>query len=418
MWQMVIVGISILILLSLSAVFSFSEMALATVNKIKVQKLADSNENKRRNKKARTALVLINNYNETITSIVIMNNIVNILGTTLATVWFSVIMPDPAIAAIVSFVVMTLATIIFGELTPKMLAKKHSLEGSLLLSSTVKWTVIIFKPLTWFIGLFIKDKEEVLLESDEDIKHALLETHKAGHINETEAELLHRALDIDEISVNKIMIPLDEIISIKKNIKLSKLKSIVIENGYTRYPVVNNEGEVVGIFNANFFLKDQVQDKKFKIENTMFDVDFFTKQTKLDVILHQLKANRQHMGIVVSKQGSKKMIGVITIEDIIEELFGELYDETDRAEDGILDINEEHFIIHWDALATDVVKEVYNSKKKIDETITFSDFLMKHFKVKELKDGDNFIYKNSMIWIRKDKRTSRSSLSIEIDIFK
>ena len=417
MWQMIIVGISILILLSLSALFSFSEMALATVNKIKVQKLANSSENKRKNKNARQALNLINNYNETITSIVIMNNIVNILGTTLATVWFSVIMPDPAIAAIVSFVVMTLATIIFGELTPKMLAKKHSLSGSLMLASTIKWTVIIFKPLTWFIGLFIKDKEEVLLESDEDIKHALLETQRAGHINETETELLHRALDIDEISVKEIMIPLSEVITIKKSIKLDTLKKVVVENGYTRYPVVNTKGEVIGIFNANFFLKDQIKQRDFDLNSSMFDVEFFTKTTKLDVILHKLKANRQHMGIVVNNKNSKVIIGVITIEDIIEELFGELYDETDRAEDGILDINDDHFIIHWDAKASDVLKEVYHSKRKIDNKTTFSTFIKKHFKVKELKDGDHFIYKNSMIWIKQDKRTSRNSLSIEIDLF-
>ena len=417
MWQMIIVGISILILLSLSALFSFSEMALATVNKIKIQKLAESKSNSRKNKQAKTALVLVNNYNETITSIVIMNNIVNILGTTLATVWFSVVMPDPAIAAIVSFVVMTLATIIFGELTPKMLAKKHSLSGSLMLASTIKWTVIIFKPLTWFIGLFIKDKEEVLLESDEDIKHALLETHRAGHINESETELLHRALDIDEISAREIMIPLDEVISIKKNIKVDQLRTIVVDNGYTRYPVINNRGEVVGIFNANFFLKDQIQRKRFDINKTMFDVEHFTKSTKLDVILHKLKANRQHMGIIVANKDSKKMIGVITIEDIIEELFGELYDETDRAEDGILDITDDHFILHWDAKASDVLKEVYKSKKHVDSKMLFSDFIKKQFKVKQLKDGDNFIYKNSMIWIKKDKRTSRNSLSIEIDIF-
>ena len=121
------IGIIILFLLVLSATFSFSETAMASVNKIKLQQLTDS-KSKRKAKKAKRALDLVNNYNESITSIVIMNNIVNILATTLATIFFAKLVPGNAgAAAAISFSTMTVVTIVFGEVTPKILAKRHSL---------------------------------------------------------------------------------------------------------------------------------------------------------------------------------------------------------------------------------------------------------------------------------------------------
>ena len=121
------IGILILFLLVMSATFSFTETALASVNKIKLQQLTDS-KSKRKAKKAQRALDLVNNYNESVTSIVIMNNIVNILATTLAAIFFAKLVPGNAgAAAAISFATMTVVTIVFGEVTPKIMAKRHSL---------------------------------------------------------------------------------------------------------------------------------------------------------------------------------------------------------------------------------------------------------------------------------------------------
>jgi CBS domain containing-hemolysin-like protein len=207
-------------------------------------------------------------------------------------------------------------------------------------------TVLSFKPLTLLIKKFIKDTEETLLESDEDIKHALSETHEAGHIDEEEKELLNNALDMDEISVKQIMVPVEDVITINSNANKKNILDTILNANFTRYPIINKGGIVTGALNASFIMKDLLKNEEFNLKNSSFDVSFFNKDEKLDDVLKVLRSNRQSLGIVVNKDSSTKMIGIVTIEDILEELVGELYDETDREDDGILSIEENHFIVY------------------------------------------------------------------------
>lgn len=411
-------GVGIGVLLLLSALFSFSEMALASVNKIKLK--SESEKKGLRGKRASRALKFVNMYNETVTAIVIMNNIVNILGTTLATVFFGGLFANnPATGAIVSFVVMTLATISIGEVTPKMLAKKHNLNGVIYLSMVLQIVVWVFYPVTWVINKIAKNEEEVMLESDEDIKAALKETASAGHIDADERELLTNALELDNTSLSKIMIRAEEVQTLYKNTNSKVVENIIIDSGFTRFPVIDSEDNVVGIYNTKFFIKDALSGKKFKLDRSIYDTTFFTKDIKLDDALAILRKNRQHMAVIVESKNSKKMIGIVTIEDIVEEIVGELYDETDREVNGIMAVEDNHFFIHWDANALDVLKEVFSIKKpKVKATVKFSDWVKTTFKVTELKEGQHFTYKDSIIWIKKDKATSRVSLSFEIDLIK
>lgn len=411
-------GIGLVVLLLLSALFSFSEMALASVNKIKLQ--TETKATGVRAKRAKRALKFVNTYNETVTSIVIMNNIVNILNTTLATLFFGGIFGvGSAMGPIVSFIVMTLLTIVIGEVTPKMMAKKHNLNGVIWLSMILQITVWSFYPITWLINKFIDNSEEVMLETDEDIKAALKETASAGHIETEERDLLVNALELDNTNLSKIMIPYEKIEYLKNNANRKVIQNAIIETGFTRYPVLNSNDEVVGVYNSKFFINDMLEEKTFKLDRSLYETSFFIKTDKLDDVLSELRKNRQHMGIVVSKINSKKMIGVITIEDIVEEIVGELYDESDREQNGILDVDNKHFAIHSSAKAIDVLREVYHKNKdsKIKSPLmSFSKWLMIKFDVKKLEEGQHYAYKNSIIWVRKDKKTSRKNLSFDIDI--
>lgn len=411
-------GIGLVVLLLLSALFSFSEMALASVNKIKLQ--TESKKTGARGKMARRALKFVNTYNETVTSIVIMNNIVNILNTTLATIFFGKIFStNPALGPIISFVVMTLLTIVVGEVTPKMLAKKHNLNGVIWLSMILQITVWTFYPITWLINKFIDNSEEVMLETDEDIKAALKETASAGHIETEERDLLVNALELDNTNLSKIMIKSEKVEVLKNNANRKVIQKAIVETGFTRYPVLNSENEVIGIYNSKFFINDMIEEKTFKLDRSLYETSFFLQTDKLDDVLSGLRKNRQHMGIVVSSRGSKEMIGIVTIEDIVEEIVGELYDESDREQDGILDVDGSHFAIHASAKAENVLEEVYGiTKDPIAKTpmITFGKWLMLKFEVKKLEEGQHYTFKDSIIWVRKDKKTSRKNLSFEIDL--
>lgn len=409
------IGVAIIVLLLLSALFSFSEMALASVNKIRLQ--AEAKKSGSRGKRARRALKFVNTYNETVTSIVIMNNIVNILGTTLATVFFSGIFSfNPAIGAVVSFVTMTLLTISVGEVTPKVLARKHNLNGVIFFSMVLQITVWTFWPVTWLINKFVNNHDEVMLETDEDIKAALVETAAAGNIEDNERELLINAVELDNKSLSRIMIPAEEVEVLKSNANKKIIQNALVEAGHTRYPVVNSDDEVIGIYNTKFFIADMFEGRQFKLDRSMYETSFFTKEQKLDDVLTILRTNRQHMGIVVDKKSSRKMIGIVTIEDIVEEIVGELYDESDREQDGIMDIDPNHFAIHPDALAKDVLKEVFKSKSKAKSKQTFEEWMINKFDIKELEPDTHYTFNNALIWVKEDKRTNREGLSFEIDL--
>ena len=215
------------------------------------------------------------------------------------------------------------------------------------------------------------------------------------------------------------MIPKKEVITISNKATKASIKKTIINTGHTRFPVVNAEGEVTGIFNANFFMKDAMSDKKFAIQRSIYESIFFKETENAADAMTMMRNERIKMAIVVSKHNPKKMVGIITMEDIVEEVVGELYDESDREEDGILNISEGHFVVRWDAIASEVIKDVWNmnsSKYITKEDMTFPDFLKAATKVESLEEGQHIHYKNSIIWVKKDKKTSRADLSFEIDI--
>jgi CBS domain containing-hemolysin-like protein len=253
----------------------------------------------------------------------------------------------------------------------------------------------MFKPLTLPLRKLVKDTEETLLESDEDIKHALTETYTAGHIDEEEKELLHKALDMDEISIKDIMVPMKEVQTIDYDATRSQIKSIVTKSSHTRFPVIK-DGDIVGILNAALFLKNEVNKVKFNIEDAMYDVSQLQGNTKLDIALQVLRSKRQKLAIVLHTR-TREVIGILTIEDILEELVGELYDESDSEENGIMQIEEDHFIVNYAANAKEVMSVVYNSRKKVDEKIKFGDYLKQELKIKTLNDGERVSFRNSLV---------------------
>lgn len=420
-WLIIVLSLSVVLLLILSSFFSFSEMALSSLKPIKLThylKYGTKTEKKR----AKRVIKLTKNYNRTIISIVVLNNIVNVLSSVVSTILFNNLFPnDPVIGAVVSFFTMTLTIIIVGELIPKMLARKHSETGSMFVSLTVSATNVVLKPISFVLMKIVKQKSEPLLKSDLEINEALRESQKEGLIDDDERKLVKNVLMLDNIVAKKVMIPKEKVVSLRKlknDSDLEKLDKIISNKKHTRIPVIDSKNNVVGIYNIKHLLINRLTNKKTKVEDIrLFDVSYFHINDKLDDIFKELKTKRQHMGIVVSNKGTKKMIGIITIEDIIEEIVGDLYDETDLSDEGIYSLSEEKILIEPKTKLNKAIEFLPLLKSEVNEKdISFQTWLFEKYNIKKLIVGESYEYKKYIFWVIIDHNSKNNLPIIEVDI--
>ncbi len=415
----IVFGIILIILIALSALFSFSEMAISSSNKTRLLTIIDSKEHsERKKKKAQRVIYFTENYNEHITAIVIFNNIVNILFSTLATVFFTLIASEvwdsPSYGALLSFTITTPLVIVFGEIIPKQLAKKYPETGTMLVSSAIVFVNLIMKPFTFVLGKIIKEEDNAAFSSDNEINTAISQATAAGVTTEYEQLLIKKLLSADEKTVESIMVPLNEVTSIKHNITPTKLNTLLKGTPHTRFPIVNDEGEVIAVFSTKNYLLDQLRDETKGIEEYSYPFTTFSLDENPFHILEALRSRREKMAIILDDDD--KFFGVITIEDIVELLVGEIYDETDHEKDGVYALTETSFILDAKVEMGYWSKE-YASNIKFNQEISGMSVgnWVKKLKGEKPEHGDSLTYKNLIIWTRNDKN-NKNKFVYEIDI--
>ncbi len=419
MAQYIVFGILLIFLIFLSGLFSFSEMAISSSNRTRLLTIIDSEKSSDRKKQqARKVINFMDKYNEHITAIVIFNNIVNIMFSTLATVFFTLIAIEVwdhgAAGALLSFVVTTPLVIVFGEIIPKQLAKKHPETGTMALSTTIVCVNIVMKPLTLVLGKIIKEEEQVAFNSDAEINTALSQATEAGVTTEYEQSMIKKLLSADEILVESIMIPLDEVVTIKSGFNQNKLDSLIKDTSHTRFPVLNNEGEVVSILSIKHYLLDRLRDDVHDLSSYMYSFTTFDLDENPFHILEALRSRREKMAIIID--GEEKFTGIVTIEDILEELVGEIYDETDVEEDGVYQMDEDTFILNSNVKIKYWVSSYASAIKfsEEDSELTIEKWIRK-LKGTKPEIGESFTYKNIIIWVKEDKHNNKK-FAYEIDI--
>lgn len=408
--------ILLILLIFMSAFFSFSEMALSSVNKIKIQSYIGNNEAaKRKSIKAKRVLKFIENYNETITSIVIYNNIVNVLSTTIATLIFTTLFGESMVGYFVSFIFMTITIIIFGELLPKMLAKKYSEQGSILFSFPLLLTNYSMKPITLVLRKMVKEKNTALLSSDEEINIAIEESTNKGVTSEYEKNIIKKALDLDETTVKDVMIPKEKVATISSPLSIPKAKKTIQKNSHSRFPILNKDGDIESIFSIKQFLIDILKNSEnINLENYKYDYIKFDENENVFNAFESLRNRREKMAIVIDK--NEKFSGVITIEDITEIIFGEIYDEDDIEEDGVYKLNSHSFIVSPNVKLSFFIRN-YLPKLSIanrDGKLTFNEWVNNLAKGK-LKIDEYIVYKNIIIWAKEDK-INKTKVIFEVDL--
>ncbi|BDU67457.1 MAG: hemolysin [Candidatus Tyloplasma litorale] len=415
--------IILLLLVFLSALFSFSEMAISSINKTRLMVIAnDEKYSSKSHKQANRVLHFIENYNEHITAIVIFNNIVNILFTTLATVFFIAIANkffDPenaeSIGPIMSFSIMTPFVIIFGEIIPKQLAKKFPESGTMKLSWTLYIVNLIMKPITAFLGKIIKEEDNSAFNSDEEINLAISQATEAGITSSFEQNIIKKLLEIDEMKISKIMIPANKVSTLSDKDNKTKVNLVLRKENYTRFPILNDDNKVVSLFSARKYLIDKLKDQTKDLIEYQFDFSKFDVDENPFHVFETLRNRRERMGIIIDSKN--EFLGIVTIEDIIELMLGEIYDEDDVKKDGVYTINNSSYIINSNV---NVGYWLKNYEPKINFPIKYKEMNIEQwFKtisgIQNVEPGQNYTYKNLIIWTKIDKYEN-DSIIFEIDI--
>ncbi len=356
--------IAIVFLLAGSALFSSTETAFSGVNKIRLKNYASQG-----NKKAERALKIANTYDDALTAVLIGNNIVNIAMASLSTVFFTDIFGDKGVG--ISTAVSTVIVLIFGEILPKSYAKENAEKLALIFAGPLSALIFILKPFVIIFnklsGLLKSNKVEPSVTEDE-LKCIIEEIEEQGVLEEQESDLVKSALEFDEITVNEILIPRVQVVGVEKNESVEEIKNKFLNEMYSRFPVYDKTlDNIIGIItNKNFF--KMLNDGKSNISDIMQSVSHISDLKLISEALKEMQHNKTHLAVVMDQYGGTK--GIVTMEDIIEELVGEIYDENDEISNDIVKISNDTYEVSGYLSINDMLEGMGLDNNMIESTYT------------------------------------------------
>lgn len=336
--------IVLLVLLILSGFFSSAETALTTVNKIKLKTMADDDD-----KKAKRVLKVVNRPKKMLSAILIGNNIVNLSASSLATTLAIDIFGS--VGAGIATGILTLLILIFGEITPKSIATLNSTSLSLVFAPFIGALMWLLTPVieiinflsSIFIRMFGIDpdfKDETITE--EEIRTMVDVSHESGEIEQDERTMIHKVFDFSDACAKEVMIPRIDMTMVDSDISYDELISVFKEDMYTRLPVCEPDTEkVIGIVNMKDFL-GLVPGDNFSVTNYLRDAYYTYEMKNVSDLFDEMRKEAATVSIVLDEYGD--LSGMITLEDLLEEIVGEIRDEYDEdEEDPVVRLNEREY---------------------------------------------------------------------------
>lgn len=337
---------SIVLLLLLSAVFSASETAFSSAKEARLRTYAQDG-----NKRAKLAIKISESFDKALTAILIGNNIVNLAAASVATVMVTNRFGAKYIA--VGTAAMTVLVIVFGEIIPKNLAKEYPEAFCLFIAYPLRAIIILFTPL---IRLLIKLKNLVVKlvggENDqpsmteEELKLMIDEIEDEGVLDESESDLVKSAIEFSDISVGEILIPRVNLVAVDIEDDIETIKDAFITSNFSRLPVYEKTVDsIVGIIHQKNFFDMYLHGGK-DIRTIMQKPLFIFGLTSISDIMKEMQRSKSHMAIVVDQYGGTQ--GIVTMEDIIEELVGDIYDETDEEDTSFVSLGDDEYEVSAD----------------------------------------------------------------------
>lgn len=319
--------VTLVICLILSAFFSASETSFSTMNRIRVRNLADKG-----NKTANLVLDLYENYDKLLSTILIGNNIVNIMAASVGTVLFVRHFGD--IGATISTIVITVTVLIFGEITPKNLAKEYPESFAFFAAPVLNFLKFIFTPLNFLFSgwrklltKMFKNKSQQSITEDE-LLMLVEEANSEGAINDDDKELINNAIDFNDLKASDILTPRVDIVSVDKTDDVNEIMQTFADTGFSRILVYEeNDDDIIGIITLKNFV-NLILNKKDTIESIVKPVLFVSPHIRISELLRLLQRTKNQIAVVTDEYGGT--MGIVTMEDILEELVGDIWDEHDE----------------------------------------------------------------------------------------
>ena len=325
-------SIVIVVLIVLSAFFSGTETAYSCANRIKLKSMVALGK---KNAKA-VYRFADQKYDKLVTAILVGNNIVNITASALATILFGQLVQDQNLAATLSTAVLTVIVLLFGEITPKYLASVYPEKFCFFfypLMQLFYWILMplckIFDGFKWLLMKIFKLKKDETI-TDEELMTLVDEAEESGTLKEDESELVRSALEFDDLKVEDILVPRVDVHAVAEDWTMDEIREVFEKTGYSRLPVYKETiDNVIGLIHERDFFSGYIKGET-EIGHLVQDIVFTSEYTRISALLKHLQKSKIHMAAVSDEYGG--LVGIVTLEDILEELVGEIWDEHDEEE--------------------------------------------------------------------------------------
>lgn len=357
--------LSLVLCFCLSAFFSASEMALSAASRLRLENAAEDGD-----RRAVTALGLLDRFDSALGAILIGNNLVNVAASSLASVIALAVAARTGVAdglcATAATVIVTLVVIFCGEAIPKILAKKNANRLSLAVAGAVRAVSVVLYPLVWcavkLTGAIERavpapavDAEEVQEAAVEELQSIIETAEDEEVIDEDRSELLQAALDFGEISASEVMTARVDMVAIDIEDDWSDILAAVNDAPYSRLPVYEGDTDnVIGVLHLNVLFRALLDGEPVDIRPLLSEPVFIYKTVKLPAVLEELKRRKTHLAIVTDEYGGTA--GVISLEDVLESLVGDIWDETDEVEPEVVETAEGRWELDGDMAIGDFLE--------------------------------------------------------------
>ena len=400
-------------LLILSAFFSATETAFTSLNRTRLKLLADDGK-----KSAKKALKHADNYDRLLYTILIGNNIVNLTLATISTLLFSsIITNSESLSATLSTIISTIAVLIFGEITPKTLAKEFPEKVAMFVAPIMDFFTIILYPLNlvftgWKLLLkkIFKFKSEDVITEQELLTY-VEEANEDGTLDNNETELISSAIEFNDAEVGDILVPRVNVIAVEENTPMKDIRLVFSEHGFSRLPVYRGSIDtIIGMIHEKDFYAAYTSGAT-DIKGIVTSMALATEHMKISDLLRSMQKQKVHMATVVDEYGGT--LGIVTLEDILEELVGEIWDEHDEVVDYFTKLDDEHYLVDGNAELTEFFEIFSQEEDEESDSNTVSGWIIE-------RSGDippigyTFDYNNLTVTVT--KRTLKKVLEVKVEI--
>ena len=348
--------LALVILVGFSAFFSASETAFSSLNQIRLKSRAEDGDSS-----AARVLAMAEQYDKLLSTILIGNNIVNIAAASIGTILFTQMLGAER-GATMSTIVLTIIVLIFGEVTPKSLAKEMPEKVATAVSPFLVLLMALMTPLTWLftqwkklLGHFVHSGEADTITEGE-LMTMVSEAENDGELTDRESELIRSAIEFDDVEVEEILTPRVDVVAVEDDIPLEELAQTFAESGYSRLPVYHGTiDNIIGVVHEKDFYIARLK-KATKIDDLVVPTLYTTGSTQISQLLRTLREQHHHLAVVVDEYGGTE--GIITLEDILEELVGEIWDEHDEVTEDFRKQSDGSWLVSGSASVDDLYEEL------------------------------------------------------------